>query len=112
MGIFTAPGNGSGGFFRGWIAFENTLLDFFNDFGEHSGVFCFHDMRDAGGGDEHASHEFFGGFPEFCLFFGWSEIEVGDQFSKSLLIHLLAVVVVPLDDFLLIWRVVAVAHGV
>lgn len=112
MGIFAQPWCGSGVFFRGGIAFENTLLDFFDNFGEHGGVFCFHNVRDACGGDEHASHEFFGGFPELDLFFGWSEVEIGDQFSESLFIHLLAVVVVPLDDFLLVGGVIAVAHGV
>lgn len=109
-GVAAAVAGSSGGFLRGRIAFEDALLDFFHDFGEHGGVFCFHNVSDASGRDEHASHEFFGGFPEFCLFFGWCEIEVGDQFSKSLLIHLFAVVVVPLDNFLLVGSVVAIAH--
>jgi hypothetical protein len=111
MGVSAELCSVSGGFFGGRIAFENTFLDFFNDFGEDGGVLCFDDVSDAGSRDEHASHEFFGGLPELCLFFGWSEIEVGDEFSESLLIHLFAVVVVPLDDFLLVGRVVAIAHG-
>lgn len=86
-------------------------MDFLDDFCEDGGIFCFHDVCDASGWYEHAGHQFFGGFPEFCLFFGWCEVEVGDEFSQSLFVHLFAVVIVPLDNFLLVGRVIAVAHG-
>ena len=102
----------SGGFLWWCIPFKDAFLDFLNHFCEYGCVFGFHDVGNPRGRNQHARHQFFSGFPELCLFFGWGEVEVGNEFGQSLFIHLFAVVVVSLNDFLLIGGVVAVAHEI
>src|SRR5690606_16483472 len=54
------------------------------------------------------AHRFLGGLPVFGdLFLAAGQVQVGDQFGELLLVDLIAVVIVPLDDFLLVFRVFA-----
>ena len=68
-------------------------------------------MIDTSLGQLHTIQNVFGPQPELGLLLVRSKVQAGDQFTEFLIINLFAVVVEPLDDFLLVFGVVLAGHG-
>ena len=56
-------------------------------------------------------HQLFRRLPQLGLLLSLGKIEIGHKVTEPLLIHLVTVIVIPLNDFLLIPAVVAFGHG-
>ena len=81
----------------------NTRLNFFDNFGHHDRITRTDDMIDASLWNSQPQHGFRRFRPQLFQFLSFRKIKIRHEFTQTLTVDLLAIIVVAFDDFLLIF---------